>query len=179
MTVFICLFCNKRHWFGIVVFVSKRYLLRNCRLITSITTVLWIASGRSRSALDFNCSVMSLSDSFPCCYEFFRNLDLFMLVVDEICLGLSLVIEKYTSSSIATVWHWRNNWYLIFSSLSCFDLDSQNDDETHLGRKVHQSYSTSAPASTNCLLGSFEVLRFHLSDHDLLCRKIDLNLQFK
>ncbi len=47
-----------------------------------------------------------------------------------------------------------------YSSLSCVNLDGRNKNEEETGEnRDGRFYSTSAPASTNCLLGNFEVSR--------------------
>jgi len=44
-----------------------------------------------------------------------------------------------------------------YSSLSCVNLDKQDVENGSSDHVVRRTYSTSAPATTNCLLGNFEV----------------------
>jgi len=45
----------------------------------------------------------------------------------------------------------------LISSLSCVNLDKQDAENGSSDHMVRRTYSTSAPATTNCLLGNFEV----------------------
>jgi len=44
-----------------------------------------------------------------------------------------------------------------FSSLSCVNLEKHDVENGYSERVLRRAYSTSAPATTNCLLGNFEV----------------------
>jgi len=43
------------------------------------------------------------------------------------------------------------------SSLSCVNLDKHDVENGSVDHTIRRTYSTSAPATTNCLLGNFEV----------------------
>ena len=71
----------------------------------------------------------------------------------------------------------------FYSSFSCVNLDEQNKSFNKENKSPQKFYSASAPASTNSLLGSFEVNSTHskiyeqYNHSDFLVSWTDMNLQ--
>ena len=91
----------------------------------------------------------------------------------NICLDLSAQIS-FGIFSTCTYFepHSLKSIISTGSSISCVSLDKQNSGEEGESDK-EKCYSTSAPASTNCLLVNFEVLVYTVSHFVLLLVCID------
>lgn len=101
---------------------------------------------------------------------FYGHFSTFLVAYTVFGLFIPIILCRFLYLSCVHNLHMyeKNVQFLFFSfwnsSVSCMSLcNNNNNTDENYNKRNNKLYSTSAPASTNCLLGNFEVPELYIT----------------